>query len=331
MSDLDEVVGDGQEMTEVDPQFTVGEYDIEVVDEREPEDQREPEVETPVADLDPDGEPTDEELKAVSARVKKRIDKLTFKINDERRGREAAERMQEEAIRFAQQQQGENTQLRTLMQEGETFLVSEVRNRTKTEVTSAHQELQQAMNEGDPIKIADAQMRLNRAQIEQHQAETYTPQIAPQQGQTPTQTTQPMPQAAPPPQPPKAEPDFVDWQNRNPWFNVDMEKRKHAIALHEDIKARQESTGVFVGTDEYYTQIDSKMKEAFPSFFGVEGTSEPAANPAPPVVAPTSRQPADSGGSPRKVQLTETQVSLAKRLKIPLEVYAREHLKLGSS
>ena len=328
MSDLDDVITDGQEMTEVDPQFNVGEYDIEVVDEREPEDQREPEVEAPVAEGDPEGEPTDEELKAVSARVKKRIDKLTFKINDERRGREAAERMQEEAIRFAQQQQDENGQLRNLMAEGETFLVSEVRARTKSEVAAAQQELSLAMQEGDPIKITDAQMRLNRAQIEQHQAESYTPQAAPQPGQAPTQVPQPQAPVAPQVTPPPVEKKFEEWKQRNDWYNSPGEKRDYANAIHEGIKARQESTGVYVGTEAYYTQIDNQMKEAFPSFFGVEGKSEPAANPAPPVVAPAARQPADAG-SPRKVQLTETQVRLAERLNIPLEVYAREHLKLG--
>ena len=138
MSELDQAVEtEGEGVTEVDPQFKVGEYDIEVVDERAPEDQREPEVvKEDETDLG-DGEPTDEELQAVSQRVKKRIDKLTFKINDERRGREAAERLQEEAILFAKQQQAENGQLRELMAEGENFLVNEVRTRTKSDVQRA--------------------------------------------------------------------------------------------------------------------------------------------------------------------------------------------------
>jgi hypothetical protein len=330
MSDLDTMVEtEGQEMTEVDPQFDVGAYDIEVIDEREPEDQREPAVEAEAAPEDAEGEPTDEELKAVSARVKKRIDKLTFKINDERRGREAAERMQEEAILFAKQQQQENGQLRNLMQEGETFLVSEVRNRTKAEVGRAQQEYQLALSEGDPIRIADAQMALNRSQIEQHQADAYVPQPVPQQQAPPQQAGQT--QTAQTPQQQQVDVDFERWKGRNEWFDSDNGKRGYAKALHEEIAADPNKGGVYVGTEAYYTEIDNKMKEAFPSFFGVEGTSEPAANPPSSVVAPTSRQPSAAAGSPRKVQLTDTQVSLAKRLKIPLEVYAREHLKLGGS
>lgn len=327
MSDLLDTDGEVNETSPLDDQFKVGEYDIEVVDERAPEDQREPEHEVPQTD---DGEPTDEELQAVSARVKKRIDKLTFKINDERRGREAAERMQEEAIRFARSQQEENGQLRTLMAEGEGVLVEEVRSRTKAEVAAAQQEYALAVEEGDPSRLSAAQMRLNRAQIEQHQAETYQPQIAAQPGQTPTQVQQPVAQAAPQVQQPVVDQDFENWKSRNQWFDTDLPKRQYAMGVHEEMAQSVNSTGIQVGSPEYYAEIDRRMSSVFPDTSGSEGTSEPAARPAPPVVAPSQRQPADSG-SPRKVQLTETQVSLAKRLNIPLEVYARETLKLGDS
>jgi hypothetical protein len=330
MSDINEGTPEVEETgtAVLDEQFKVGEYDIEVVDERDPEDQREPEAEAePEVDLG-DGEPTDEELQAVSARVKKRIDKLTFKINDERRGREAAERMQEEAIRFAKGQQEENGQLRTLMAEGENFLVSEVRNRTKSDVSRSQQEYQLALQEGDPIRIADAQMALNRSQIEQHQADSYVPQPPQQQQAPPQQPGQTQTQQAPVQQ--QVDVGFEQWKGRNQWFDEEPAKRAYAVALHEEIRDDPNKGGEFVGTEAYYTEIDNKMKEGFPSFFGTEGTSEPAASSAPLVVAPASRQKADAG-SPRKVQLTETQVSLAKRLKIPLEVYAREHLKLGGN
>lgn len=321
MSDLNDVDGEQNETSPLDDQFKVGEYEIEVVDEREPEDQREPEA--PATD---DGEPTDEELQAVSARVKKRIDKLTFKINDERRGREAAERMREEAIRFAQQQQNENGQLRTLMAEGESVLVDEVRSRTKAEVAAAQQEYALAVEEGDPARVSAAQMRLNRSQIEEHQAETYQPQIAAQPGQTPTQV-------APPAAPQQAvvDQDFENWKGRNQWFDTDLPRRNYAMAIHEEMAQNEGTTGVRVGSPEYYVEIDRRMSAVFPAASGTEGKSEPAASPAPPVVAPAARTPQGDGGSPRKVQLTETQVSLAKRLNIPLEVYARETLKLGDS
>jgi hypothetical protein len=327
MSELNDLNGEENETSPLDDEFKVGEYEIQVVDEREPEDQRDPAAGADSAD---EGEPTDEELQAVSARVKKRIDKLTFKINDERRGREAAERMQEEAIRFARAQQDENGQLRTLMAEGESVLVTEVRSRTEAEVKRAQQEYALAAEEGDPVRLSAAQMQLNRAQIEQHEAESYQPQIAVQPGQTPTGT---VPQAPPAPQAPQApvvDQDFENWKGRNDWFDKDLPKRQYAMAVHEEMANNQNTSGVIVGSAAYYTEIDKRMSAVFPAASGSEGTSEPAATPAPPVVAPSSRQSADSG-SPRKVQLTETQVSLAKRLGIPLEIYARETLKLGDS
>jgi hypothetical protein len=327
MSDLNDEEGQDNETSPLDNQFKVGEYEIEVVDERAPEDQREPGTEAP----NEDGDPTDEELQAVSARVRKRIDKLTFKINDERRGREAAERMQEEAIRFAQAQQTENGQLRTLMAEGENVLVSEVRERTKGAVVAAQQEYQAAVEEGDPARLGTAQMALNRAQIEEHEAESYTPSVPVQPGQTPTQTQPgPVEQAAQQLQAPAVDRDFESWKGRNEWFDTDLPKRSYAMAIHEEMQNNQNSSGVIVGSPAYYIEIDRRMSAVFPADAGSEGTSEPAATPAPTVVAPSSRQSAGSG-SPRKVQLTETQVSLAKRLNIPLEVYARETLKLGDS
>jgi hypothetical protein len=91
---------------------------VEVLDERAPEDQVELLAEDAVDD--DDAEPTEEELQALSQRVQKRIGKLTFKFNDQRRKAEAAERMQEEAIKYAEQTHQENLQMRKVLAEGET-------------------------------------------------------------------------------------------------------------------------------------------------------------------------------------------------------------------
>lgn len=308
------------------------EFTIEVVDDRDSEDRRDVVADSDIPD--DDGEPTDEELQAISGRVKKRIDNLTFKYNNERRRAEAASKLQEEAVRFAEKTREENMRMRSILEEGETVLLAAERDRTKALVDKAMQQHALALESGDPAEISKAQMALNRAQIEQHQAERITPSAAPvqPQGQAPVPQGQvpQQPQNAQPPQQQVVDPDFESWREKNQWFDSDAKMRAYAIALHQEIKNNEQSTGVLVGSDAYYNQIDSTMKAAFPTFFRAEGTSEPAASPAPPVVAPVSRaNGADT--KPRKVQLTETQVDLAKRLGLTPEVYARELIKLGAS
>lgn len=305
-----------------DPQFAVGEYDIEVIDERPVEDQRE--LADP-AELDDDAEPTEEELRDVSGRVKKRIDKLTFKYNDQRRAAEAATKMQEEAILYARKVQEENARMRKIMQEGEGVLISEVKERAKLDVERAQNIYARALEEGDVAEVAKAQAELNRAQIEQYQADQHRPgqYVDPNVTQEPYQ-----PQAAPQAQ--QEDPLLTAWKDKNEWFETDPRLQAYAKAIHADLEANQNTTGIIVGSEAYYDKIDSTMRENFPSLFRAKGNSDmPAASPAPPVVAPASRNTVPSG-QPRKVQLTETQVALANRLNIPLEVYAREELKLNN-
>jgi hypothetical protein len=303
------------------------EFEIEIVDDRPPEDQRETTDDVPAGDVAEDE--NDEELRDVSGRVKKRIDQLTFKYNDERRKVESAERMREEAVRFAEQRQRENEDMRRILAEGEKVVVAEVLSRTKADVDRAKQQYAIAVEEGDPALVAEAMATLNKAQIEQHQAETYQP------------VSQPAPepfvpaQAPPPPQqqvaPPAEEPAFTEWKANNEWFETDPDKRMFAIAVHEELARTQESTGVIVGTDAYYKRIDERMSAAFPALRGTEGEGEPVRSPAPPVVAPAARASAPSDKMPRKVVLSPTQVDLAKRLGLTPEQYARENFKLNGA
>jgi hypothetical protein len=325
---LDETLSAANEAADVETlgEFDVGKFEVEIVDERPEEDQRAPATEEALT-ADDDGEPTEEELRDVGARVKKRIDSLTFKLNDQRRKAESADQMREEAVRYAQMQKTENDHFRTVIDKGQDVLIAEVRNRTKADVERAQQQYSMALEEGDPGTIAKAQMTLNKAQIEQHSAEAFEPPPS----QTPNQPQQQQ-QPTPVQNPGVPEPELEAWRSRNDWFNVDPGMSAYAMKVHEQIAMNSASTGVIVGTRQYYDAIDARMKEAFPSKYetGAEDTSESAASPAPPVVAPAARGNA-SAGSPRKVQLTETQAALAKRLNVPLDVYAREVLKLGGN
>jgi len=120
-----------------------------------------------------------------------------------------------------------------------------------------------------------------------------------------------MPQAAPVDR--KAE----AWQRDNDWFGSDDEMTHFALGLHNKLV----KTGVDPQSDEYYDKVNARVRQVFPEKFDSEETAD----------APTQRTnkqnvvaPATRSTAPRKVVLTQTQVNIAKRLGVPLELYARQ-------
>jgi hypothetical protein len=294
---------------------------VEVVDDRPEEDQVEPASREAIED--DSGDPTEEELNALSSRVQERMKTMTFQREEARRTMESAERTREEAMSYAERVQAENVQLRDFLGRGEKVLLESEQARTATVVEQAQAAYAVAVEQGDPNGIAEANSALNRAQIEAHDTQKYAPQM----GQ-PEQPAQPVQVQTPQQQP--VDQRFEQFRKDNEWFDSDGGKRAYAMFVHEDLKKSAIATGVTVGSEAYYSQIDSRMKEAFPDMkesIGVDGTVEPVPNPAPSVVASTARAP-QGGAAPRKLVLTTTQANIAKRLNVPLEVYAREQIKL---
>ena len=263
----------------------------------------------------------EEELTNVSNNVQKRIKKLKYDFHEERRAKEASSRMRDEAISYAQKVQKENQKLRELVNRGEQVLVDEVKNRTQKELEAAKLQLKRAHEEGDPDSIVGAQELLARAAYESQKAQEYIP--APE----PEKVSEYQPRQAQP------DPKAAKWARENPWFRSDKEMTAVALAVHEDLVTQ----GVDTKSDDYYQAIDNRIRERFPEKFGgdvqedVEIPEDPALrsdeNRRKPstVVAPAKRS---SGAKPRKVQLTKTQVALAKRLGISPESYAKQLLKL---
>ena len=262
----------------------------------------------------------EEELTSVSQNVQKRIKKLKYDFHEERRAKEASSRMRDEAVVYAQKIHKENQKLRELVNRGEQVLVDEVKNRTEKELEAAKLQLKRAHEEGDPDSIVGAQELLAKAAYDSQKAQEYIPA--------------PEPEKVPEYQPRQAQPDLkaAKWARENPWFRTDKEMTAVALAVHEDLVTQ----GVDTKSDDYYQTIDNRVRERFPEKFGGDGqdveiSDDPALrsdeNRRKPstVVAPAKRT---SGARPRKVQLTKTQVALAKRLGISPESYAKQLLKL---
>lgn len=301
------------------------------IPEKETPSASEPEVELEIVD-DMPKQPTkqaekedDEELSDYSEKVRKRINKLKYEQHEAQRQREAAEQMREEALRYAQQLVAKNQQYESLIQRGEGALVAQIKARANLALEQAKGLYKDAYEAGDAEKIIAAQEKLLNAQTEFREAEKHErvlqsrpkPQQVPQNYQLPVQQYQP----------PKPSDKALDWTKRNPWFGPQGNREMTALAygVHETLIREQ---GVKPDTDEYYDKIDAAMRQRFPDYFEkddeVQVTVAPTQRTPSTVVASASR---NNGAKPRKIQLTATQVSVAKRLGITPEQYAKQLIK----
>ena len=262
-----------------------------------------------------------EEIKKASNKTERRIKKLRKDYHDERRAKEMAERLSEEAIYRTQKLQEENQRLMDLVKASQNAVTNEKRSGTEAAVNFAEQKLRQAYESGDPDQISSAQKNLTDAQIAHSQYHlAYNKVIDEWKKNAPPRQAYPVQQNYP--QIPEPDPKALDWQDRNEWFGADAEMTSFAYGVHDKIV----SEGVDPDTDEYYQLIDSRMREVFPDHFSSDAFVEDGAprTKANSVVAPAKR---GSKGSPRKITLTATQLRLAKRLGLTPQQYAAQLLK----
>jgi len=284
-------------------------FEIEVVDDTPEEDKGKPRRAEGVDPKVPD----DDEIQSYSEGVQKRIKQLKFEYHEERRAKEEAARLQEEALKYAQQVQQENQRLLKTLEDGEGVLVNQAKGRVAAELDKAKAAYKAAYETGDPDALIEAQEKLTMLQNEKMRYENYKPQ--PRQQQVPQPQYQ-----QPTPKPNRPSERALQWAQRNDWFEKDSEMTGYAYGLHEKLV----KSGVAPDTEEYYNQIDNAVRRVFPDRFDDVSFEETAPQrQTGNVVAPAAR----SGKKPRKVQLTSTQVSLAKRLGLSNEQYAAQLMK----
>lgn len=295
---------DATETQDVDVESN--EVEIEIVDDTPEEDRNRPRR---AEGVEPDV-PDDDEIASYSESVQKRIKKMKWEFHEERRAKEEAARLQEEAIKYAQQIKEENDKLKQTLTENEGVLVTQAKGRLDSQIAQAKAQMKEAHETGDTDALIDAQEKLTSLQNEKYRIENYKPPV-----RQPAQDFQPQqPQVQKPPQ------QALEWAERNPWFGQDKRMTGFAYGVHEEIIGN----GVDANSQEYYNQIDAAMRQAFPDKFGVV-----AEEPAPQqrqtgnVVAPTSR----TSKKPRKVKLSPSAAALAKRLGLTAEQYAAQLMK----
>ena len=277
--------------------------EIEVVDD------------TPEADKgrkpmkEPPAEVTDEELEQYSESVKSRIKHFSKGYHEERRAKEAAQREREEAVRIAQSLAEENKKLQGSLGQGQAALLEQAKKVVAKELEEAKRAYKEAYETGDAEKLVEAQEAITAAKIRSERVNNFKPPAL-QQQKTEVQT---QPSAEPAPKPQNVDPKARAWQEANPWFGSDDEMTAVALAVHKKLVER----GVDTSSDEYYGQINSRIRQLFPD--QVDAEPQPKKVRQTQVVAPATRSTA-----PKKIVLTQSQVNIAKRLGVPLELYARK-------
>jgi hypothetical protein len=262
-------------------------------------------------------DPSDDEIESYSANVQSRIKELTHARHDERRQKEAVAREKAELERLAQQLLEENNRLKKSYNEGQEVLVNTARKEAETELEMARRKLKAAQEAFDTDAIIAAQEELAAAKWRTEEAKRFRPQAL-QETEIPVQTRQ-QPQT-------QVQPDekTLRWQAKNQWFGQPgfEEYTSYALGLHQKLV----NGGTDPRSDEYFDQIDGRMKSKFPEIFGGEEdkpkTVEVQKKPTT-VVAPAART--TSAG---KIRLTQTQVALAKKLGLTPQQYAAQVAKL---
>jgi hypothetical protein len=306
-------------------------WDVEIVDDRPEADKRFPDPldeKTKQAREKAAQEDEEEgELESYGNKVQKRINKLKGQWHDERRAKEALERMNTEAIGYGQALQTENQRLLRLVQDSQSALTQQAQSRAQIALAKAEENFKRAHEVGEAELIAEAQKDLTQAQLAQNWAPRISEDIVENWKRQVQAEERQMAQAQPQQQYVQEEyqPDekAVSWQQDNQWFGQDAELTSFAYGVHNRLVNDE---GVDPTSDEYYQLIDQRMKEVFPAQFSGDNVVVETAQrrKATPVVAPASR---NSGATPRKVTLTATQVRLANRLGLTAQQYAAQVMK----
>ena len=280
-----------------------GELDIEVVDDTPKADRGRKPSEAP-------SDVTDEELEEYSDKVKNRIKHFSKGYHDERRAKETALREAQELEKLTRQLVEENKKLKTTTVKNQTAMLEQAKKSAESDLEKAKAAYKVAYESGEADAVVEANESITAAKIKSDRLNNFKlPTL--QENETPVETKveTTAPAAV-------ADPRATEWANANTWFGTDDEMTSYVLGLHN--KLVKTNGQEYAQTNEYYETIDSRMRTIFPeNFEGIETeTEKPKLNN---VVAPATRSTA-----PKKVRLTQTQVTLAKRLGVPLELYAKK-------
>ena len=246
------------------------------------------------------------EIEDYSEGVKKRINKLTYKVRE-------SERREQAAIDYAKSIQEELNKTKNKLSKSDENLYSEYSTRVTSELNSAQERYKKAHESGDTDALLEAQKDLAKLAVEEESLKRVKPKkaeteevVQDEQDAKPIWEKQPVQEA------PEPDPKAQEWAGDNKWFGTDKAMTYTAMSFHDDLVAE----GFDASSDEYYNEIDRRIRKEFPQKF--EDQNRPTQK-----VASAVRKTATGR---RTVRLTPSQVAIAKKLGVPLEEYAK-HVK----
>ena len=258
----------------------------------------------------------DDELETYSESVQRRINQLTAK-------RKQASEEAHAAYQYAQQMQQENEQMRQQLSRVSAGYNTEAEGRLKAQEEQAKRALAEGMESGDYEKVANAQeaiskiaiakerVRVQKAKLARdQQAQQARSEAAQRQQQMPQQ--QQAPQRAP-------DPKLENWLSKNQWFGQDRLMTRAAQAIHEQLVLEEDYDPT---SDDYYKEIDARMRREMPHKFQEKRSNAQTVAPA------SGNGRSVKSGRKKAVELTPGQVAFAKKMRIPLERYAKEVARL---
>ena len=311
-------VGDTDEQeTEIDldapaPEQSLEEEKIEV--EQISEDSNQPADASEKSDEQPDVQTSEQkkELDDYSEGVQKRIAKLTRKMRE-------AERQKEEAIKYAEKMRADAEKIKSKHDTLGDSYTKELEAKVNTGMDAAKMAYKQAIEAQDVDGQVEAQKAMAQMAMEEARLNTLkkakeqrTQQIETQKEQIAPQTQDPVAQAQQ-----QIDPKAQDWATKNSWFGTDNAMTYTAFDIHRQLV---EDEGFDPQSDEYYSEVDKRIRLEFPHKFG-NNESTTAEQPAQTVAS--AKRPAGKGRR-KTVKLTPSQVAISKRLGVPLEEYAKQ-------
>ena len=312
MVDID-TSGPGTEVSIPEEKKIEDEPEVEVKDEETTEDTAKPDDAPAESDKQPDvqeSKPQDEKLEDYGDSVKKRIAKLTRKWRD-------AEREKDSAVEYAQSVEHKRKQWESRYAKLDSTYLKDSETRAKSQLDAVKGKLAAAIEGGDTAKQVEAQAELSaltsdvrNIESEKLRREEYTrePRTPAYGGGTPEKT----------PTLPQVDEQAEEWATKNSWFGKDRAMTFTAFEHHKDLVEKE---GFDPKSDEYYAEIDKRIKVDFPHKFDrKEGSAKTVQT-----VASVKR-----GVKPgrKSVKLTSSQVQIARKLNVPLEEYAKQLLNV---
>jgi hypothetical protein len=299
-------------------------FEIEIEDDTPPEDRGRKPMKSQVEDV------TEDELSEYDEKVQARIKKLGKGYHDERRAKEEALREREAAEKLTKQLWDQNRKLQEQVSLGSKAYIEQSKSSAEMEFDNAKKRFKEAVESGDYDAQTEAQVEISRATLNLDKVQNMRPlQVEENDVQIQQRSTN---------QPSVTQKD-QSWMQKNTWFGTDPEMTASALGLHQ--KLAKEHGADFVGSDDYYKRVDATMRRRFPEYYDdaqsyeddapSKKASEPAYEDEPPrratkpanVVAPASRST-----PPNRVKLKASEAAIARRLGVPIELYAKQVAQL---